>query len=290
MEEKTYELSNCELTRIDVDDEHYYYGRKNGTDEKVYFLSVTRVLDIAAPFPESLRDYLRITDYEEQKERLRFTGDRGTKLHSALQTLMERESLNLKSDYVSTYEKDAIVAFIRMMRFLSPGKYSTEMVVADPELRLAGTLDFKGTVEEWKLEALLNPTKYLDVDSDGDFQLKDKWLDLPNKKRICIIIDWKFTGRNSYSHKVQAGTYRVMNNKSQKGRKASRAFIWRYSPRHKAGFDFQESLLGYKSFKRIYDTCIDYLGEFPDPPTLRKYPESVRLYQPKPVNKLKEIS
>jgi hypothetical protein len=70
-----------------------------------------------------------------------------------------------------------------------------------------------------------------------------------------------------------------MNNKSRAGTLASRAFTWRYSNRHKAGFDFQESTLGYNSFKRIYDTTIEYLGEFPNPPTLRRYPTSVRLYE-----------
>lgn len=277
--ETIYQLSNCEIMRLDIDDEHYYYGAKSG-GEKEYYLSVTKVLDVGAPFPEGLRQYLRVSSYEEQKERLESTGARGSKLHDALDQLMKRKVLDLKKEYVSVYEKDAIVMFIRFMRFLNPGRYSTELIVADPDLRVAGTLDFKGFVDEWKLQCLLEPLKYLDIDSEGDLELKQKWLDLPNdKKRICIIIDWKFTGRNAYSHKVQVATYKTMNNKTRKGRPASRAFTWRYSPKHKFGFDFQESLLNYQSFKRIYVTTIEYLGEFPLPPTLKKYPSSVRLYE-----------
>lgn len=280
MTENYYELSNCEILKLELDDEHYYYGGEKGSqDPKDYYLSVTRVLDIGAPFPEGLRQYLRITSFDEQIERLEYTGQRGSKLHEALDMLMQKQGLNLKDNYQSSYEKDAIVTFIRMMRFLDPGKYATELIVADPALKVAGTLDFKGIVSAWKLECLLDPNKYLEIDSDDDLQLKEKWLDLPDKRRICIIIDWKFTGRNAYSHKVQVSAYKTMLNKSRKGVKASRAFTWRYSSKHKAGFDFSESLLDYNSFKRIYNTCIEYLGEFPEPPIIKRYPEAVRLYE-----------
>lgn len=284
--EVLYELSNCEILRLDVDDEHYYYGGRKG-DDKQFYLSLTRVLDIGGPFPEGLRQYSRVTSYEEQKDRLEFTGNRGSKLHDALDQLMNRKALDLRKDFTSTYEKDAIVTFVRMMRFLSPGKYNTELIVADPDLRVAGTLDFEGFVDEWKLTALLDPLKYLEVDSDSDLQLKEKWLDIPkSSKRVHIVIDWKFTGRNAYGHKVQVAAYKTMFNKSRAGSNVSRAFTWRYSPKHKFGFDFNESLLNYKSFKRIYDTTIEYLGEFPMPPSLKRYPESVRLYQP--INNMEE--
>jgi hypothetical protein len=288
-----YELSNCEIMRLDVDDDHYYYGGMIGK-EKQYYMSLTRVLDIGGPFPEGLRQYLRITSFDEQIERLEFTGARGSKLHDALDKLMQKNQLNLKDDFRSTYEKDAIVTFIRMIRFLNPGKFSTELIVADPDLRVAGTLDFKGIVDDWRLECLLDPNKYLEIDSDGDLQLKEKWLGLADlavsptssstnprsgHKRVCIIIDWKFTGRNAYSHKVQVAAYKTMNNKSRKGVLASRAFTWRYSPKHKFGFDFNESTLSYQSFKRIYATTIEYLGEFPEPPTIKRYPEQVKLYE-----------
>jgi hypothetical protein len=279
--ETTYELSNCEIMRLDVDDDHYYYGGEpNSKDPKQYYMSLTRVLDIGGPFPEGLRQYLRITSFDEQIERLEYTGARGSKLHDALDKLMQKQGLSLKDNYQSSYEKDAIVTFIRMMRFLTPGKYATELIVADPDLRVAGTLDFKGIVDEWKLICLLDPNKYLTYDGDGDLMLKEQWLGLADsKKRICIIIDWKFTGRNAYSHKVQVAGYKTMNNKSRKGTLASRAFTWRYSPKHKFGFDFSESLLDYNSFKRIYQTCIEYLGEFPEPPIIKRYPEQVKLYE-----------
>lgn len=274
-----YELANCEIMRLDVDDEHYYYGGpRDSIDPKMFFMSLTRVLDIGSPFPEGLRQYLRMSTFEEQKDRLEYTGARGSKLHEALELLMNREELNLERDYPSSYEKDAVVVFRRVMRFLQPTKIQTEIIVADPALRIAGTLDLKCIVEEWRLTCLLDPLKYLDVDSDDDLMLKEKWLDMPSSKRVCIIWDHKFTGRNAYSHKVQVAAYRRMNNKSRKGMRASRAFTWRYSPKHKFGFDFQESLLSYQSFKRIYNTTLEYLQGFPEPPTIKVFPKSIRLY------------
>lgn len=279
MTEQTYQLSNCEIMRLDVDDEHYYYGApKDSRDPKLFFMSLTRVLDVGSPFPEGLRQYLRMTSFEEQQDRLQFTGARGSKLHEALDSLMKGDEL-AQTDYPSTYEQDALWTFRRMMRFLTPGKFNTELIVADPDIRVAGTLDFEGYVDEWKILALLEPLKYLDIDSDGDFMLKDKWLNLPaNSRRIHIIIDWKFTGRNAYSHKVQVAAYKTMFNKSRAG-KVGRSFTWRYSPKHKMGFDFQESDLNYRSFTRIYDTTIEYLSGFPEPPTIKRYPDKISLFK-----------
>lgn len=204
-------------------------------------------------------------------------GQRGSKLHGALDQLMKGQEVSLL-EYPTQYEKDAITTFIRMMKFLSPNKFETEQTVADPALKLAGTLDFKGIVDDWKLLALMNPTKYLEVDSDDDLQLKQQYLGIPVKGRTCIIIDWKFTSVNAYNHKLQVAAYKTMYGKSYKGMKPSRAFTWRYSPRHKFGFDFSESKKTYRDFTRIYDTTIDYLGEFPPPPLIKKFPEVVRLY------------
>lgn len=275
-----YKLANCELLKLEVDDEHYYYGGGEG-QEKQFYMSVTRIIDIGGPFPEGLRQYLRVTSYEEQKDRLEFTGGRGKVLHDALDRLMKAEQIDLR-EHKSIYEKDALTTFAQMAKFLDPKKFQTELIVADPALRLAGTLDFEGFVDGWKLVALLDPTKYLELDSDGDLQLVQAHLGLPEvfKQRIHIIIDWKFTGRNAYGHQVQVAAYKRMFNKSYRGRYVSRAFTWRYSPKHKFGFDFSESLLGYNSFKNIYKTAIEYLGKFPEPPVIKRYPDFIRLYEP----------
>lgn len=277
----SYKLANCLITRVDIDTEHYYFGQRADGAETQYFLSLTRVLDIGAPFPEGLRNYLRTASFEESMEKLEVTGERGTRLHAVNEALMNKEAIQM-DDYKTSYEKDAIVGFIRFMRFLQPTKYQTELIVADPDIRVAGTLDLRCTVEEWKLLVLLNPTYYLEFDADGDYQLKEKYLDLPAKlkKKQRVVIDYKYTGRNAYNHKVQVGAYKRMLNKSRpEGGFVSRAFTYRYSSKHKFGFDFQESKTSYQAFKRIFFTAIDYLGSFPEPPTLKVYPKTVRLFE-----------
>lgn len=274
-----YELSNCEIMRLDVDDNHYYYGGQAG-GEKSYFLSVTQILNIGGPFPEGLREWLRATSYEESKQKLESTGQRGSKLHDVLDRLLRAEEIDLTL-HRTQYEKDAITTFIRVMRFLQPTKIVTEEIVADPDLKVAGTIDLRAIADKWRLEALLNPSKYLELDSEGDYQLKERWLSIVGSKRVSFIWDHKFTSVNAYNHKVQVTAYKRMYAKSHKGMKPSRAFTWRYSPKHKFSFDFTESLKTYKAFTRIYETTIDYLGEFPPPPLVKKFPDKVRLYAPK---------
>lgn len=275
--ETLYELSNCEIMRLDVDEDHYYYGGEAG-GEKTYYLSVTQILGIGGPFPESLREWLRATSYEESKAKLESTGQRGSKLHDVLDRLLRAEEIDL-TFHKTQYEKDAITTFIRVMRFLQPTKIVTEEIVADPILRVAGTIDLRAIANAWRLEALLNPQKYLELDSDGDYQLKQQWLDMVSNVRVSFIWDHKFTSVNAYNHKVQVAAYRRMYGKSHRGTKPTRAFTWRYSPRHKFGFDFTESTKPYKAFTRIYDTTIDYLGEFPAPPSIKRFPDKVRLYE-----------
>lgn len=271
LKEFTQKLSNCSLTRIDLDTEHHYYG------DGEYFVSLTHILDIGAPFPEGLRQWLRLTDADESAERLTMTKDRGTKLHHALESLVMGLELYLE-DYPTTYEKDALVTFIRTMRFLNPTKFKTEIIVADAKLKVGGTMDIVGFADRRKLDILLKPTYAVDL-IDDNFQLK-KPLE-GEEELVKFVMDYKFTGRSSYNHKVQASKYKQMYNMSYaKETPAESAYIWRYSPKHKLHFDMKLADLEPKSFDRIYDTAIEYLGGFPTPPEMVVYPESVRLFEP----------
>lgn len=273
MSSKDFVLTNGKLTRLDLDTEHYYWL------DGQYCISVTKVLDIAAPFPEGLRAYLRNGTAEETTANMEVKRDRGSRLHQALDRLMQAESID-SADYITQYEKEAIATFMRFIRFLKPRNFETEIPVADAKRRVAGTLDFVGEVDSRKLEMLLSPTKYLTVDNDGNFQFKgihvQQGTTLEDMKRI--IIDWKFTGRSVYNHRVQVAAYAQQYEMSY-GDPVARKFTWRYSPQHKFGFEFQESTLGYESFTRIYDTCLDYLGKFPEPPTIKQYPKTFKLFE-----------
>jgi hypothetical protein len=271
----THQLSNGELTRVEIDDDHYYFI------DGEFCMSVTEVLDKAAPFPEGLRQWLRKTDAAESEEVFKNAGDRGTKLHDALERLLNGIELEM-TDYPTKFEKDALVSFVRVMRFLQPTKFKTELILADKELRIGGTTDLVAWADSRKLDILLDATKYLRV-TDKGLELKDKFSDLLDgePEMVKFIWDHKFTGRSTYNHKVQASKYRYMYNKSYSDEEtATRSFTWRYSPMHKNRFDFKEADLPESSFNRIYETCIDYLGEFPEPPPMVVYPETLRIFEP----------
>jgi hypothetical protein len=76
----THNLTKCDLVRVEVDTNHYYFLYPINSPVGLYCVSVTQVLDMAGPFPEGLRNYLRMTSFEDQKEVLESTGiTRGTR-------------------------------------------------------------------------------------------------------------------------------------------------------------------------------------------------------------------
>lgn len=276
----THELSTGVLTRVDVDDEHYYFL------DGIFCLGMTTVLDIGAPFPQALREYLRRTDPQESAQNMEYKRDRGSGLHGALELLMN--GVNVQTEELRTdYEKKAVETFIRFMRFLKPQKFRSEFTVADKDLRVAGTVDFVGVVDPRRVQMLLDPNKYLKRDNDGDWEPKTEHQSMldGDVELEKIIIDWKFTGRNNYNHKVQVAGYADMYAKSYADESpVSRKFTWRFSPQHKANFDFSESLLTVTSFQRIYDTAIEYLGGFPEPPVITVYPKTFELFKKVAIN------
>ena len=274
------ELANCKLSRLDVDTEHYYYI--NGD----YAVSVTQIEDIGAPKPEGLLQWFKDKSPEEIEERMVMTRDRGTKLHHALESLVMGMELYAE-DYPSTYEKDALDTFIKFMKFLVKygsldlNKLKHELIVADAKLMVGGTLDLYGVCDKRALDVLINPTYKLKLEGD-DFVLKSP---LEGKKKmIGWVLDFKFTGRLAYNHKVQATMYKRMFNSSYAPQRASGGYIWRYSSKHKFGFDFADASIHSgrkitaKSFDRIFDTAIEYLGGYPKPPVLKVFPERFKLF------------
>lgn len=280
---KTYKLAEGEITRVELDDEHYYFI------DGEFCISVTRVLDVAAPFPEGLRAYLRNTSAEESTELLKMTADRGSKLHDALEKLLNAVELD-KEDYPTKYEREALSSFIRTIRFLQPRDIETELIVGDKKMRLGGTMDMVATADLRRLEILLEPTKYLEINDNDEFQLKEKFADMldGDPTPVRFVWDHKFTGRSTYNHKVQVTKYRAMYRKSYPEKpQPTLAFTWRYSAQHKNRFQLNKSELGEKSFDRIYDTCLEYMEfmsltkwtGFPEPPEMVIYPDKFKLFE-----------
>jgi len=275
MNEFTTVLSNCTITKVQDDLNHYYFV------DGEYYVSLTHILEVGAPFPEGLKTWLRVTDGEASQERFEMTGARGTKLHKALEDLSLGMELYAE-DFPTTYEKDAITTFIRCMQFLFPqGKYPKEThleaIVADTNLKVGGTMDFVSVADLRRLELLCNATYSLDLDKNGRFVPK-KPLE-GKEKPVKFVKDYKFTGKSSYNHKVQVSKYKYMFNRCYINEQpATKAYIWRYSPQHKFGFQMQEASFREKSFNRIYETALDYLGGYPKPPQIKVYADKFSLF------------
>lgn len=280
MNEFTTKLSNCTLTKVQDNTDHYYFVGNE------YYVSLTHVLDIGAPVPAGLTEWLRKTDAEESQERFESAGIRGTKLHRALEDLAIGMELYAE-DFPTTFEKDAITTFIRVFQFLFPTGFPKEThieaMVADIKRKVGGTMDFVSIADKRKLDLLCKPTYTLILDKDGRLQPK-----VPLTGRVQpvkFILDYKFANRSSYNHKVQVSKYRYMFNQSyKKEKRASRGYIWRYSPKHKFGFEMSEAKLPESSFNRIYDTAIEFMGGYPAPPKIKLFADKFRLFELKEQN------
>lgn len=278
---KTYELSNGQLTRIDIDDDHYYFIKNENFPEGQFCASVTGVIDKAGPVPEGLREFWKNNTKQESEELLHERGKRGSKLHSAFEDLLEGLEVQLKEFYPTTYEKAAIVSFIRFFRFLEPTAYKSELIVASSSLVLAGTLDFIGLVDKRRLDMLVNPIKFLGIDADGNFAPKIPEMLDGEPEMVKIVIDWKTSSGIHYAHEKQVIAYREMYNESYANeRKVTHCGIMRISTRHKHGFEFKLVEGEFEGFKRLYDTYLDINnGQLPKPPNIVIYPEKVKLIE-----------
>lgn len=275
----TYKLSNGQLTRIDIDDEHYYFIKNEQFPAGQFCASVTSVIDKAGPVPEGLREFWKNNTKQESEELLHERGKRGSKLHGAFEELLGGLQLNLEDDYQTQYEKHAITTFVRFFRFLEPTAFKSELIVASASLILAGTLDFVGLVDKRRMDMLVNPTKFLDLDKDGNFVAKSPEMLEGEPELIKVVIDWKTSSGIHYAHEKQVIAYREMYNESYaQERRVTHCAIFRVSTRHKHGYELKMVEGSFDGFKRLYETYLDINGgELPKPPKITVYPKKVKL-------------
>lgn len=286
----TYELSNCKLTRIDIDDEHFYFIKNDEFPDGQFCASVTSVIDKAGPVDQGLREFWKNNTKQESEELLHERGKRGSKLHNAFEELLNGFELKLKEDYQTDYEKRAITTFIRFFRFLQPIAFKSELVLASPSLILAGTLDFVGLVDKRRLQMLCDPNKYLIIDETDNFVPKAPSMLEGKPELVKIVIDWKTSSGIHYAHEKQVIAYREMYNESYANeRPVTHCAIWRVSTQHKHGFQLQMVDGEFESFKRLYDTYLDVnRGQLPKPPNIVIYPEKVKLLDGKDKHEVPE--
>jgi hypothetical protein len=225
-----------EIIRKEVDDSHYYFI------DNEFYPAVTAILDEAAPVPWALKDWFkRMTPDEingKQKESLEF----GSKIHDAIEKLLNGFELNLLRDYPSTREKKHIVAFAQWYLNFKPKVIATENTVASKKYKYAGTLDLLCQV--------------------GDTY----W-----------IVDFKTSAGVYESYHWQLAAYRQAVLETY-GIAVEKSAILRTGTKHKSGYEFVEGARPFDEFKKIYDIYISlHNGEIPKPPMIDVYPETLKL-------------
>lgn len=125
------------IVRREVDDTHYYFI--NNT----YVPGVTTILHETLPTPDALRRWIGDVGNEKAQQKLEFAADRGSRIHSACERLLQGKEVNLKAEFPQLDDKKCVVSFVDWVNEYKPEirdmKY-IEFVVASRH-GFAGTMD-----------------------------------------------------------------------------------------------------------------------------------------------------
>lgn len=231
-EKKTQVNEMVETKPVLVNKDHIY---QIGED---YYPSVTTILS-ALSKGKGFDVWLQSHSQEESKEILNSAGLSGSKIHKAIENMLNgerivpQEFIYVDSDGVehkglTPEECSKVSSFMRWWYEYRPKLLSYEKIVYSESRKYAGTVDFIGTIKEGKIDA------------------KSK---TPNKE-LMFIIDWK-TGNGIYaSYDLQVAAY-AMAEIEMTNKKIDKIAILRLGTKHKAGYEFKiiDSILDpYKSF------------------------------------------
>lgn len=260
---RLYKRKNAEIIRLELDTDHYYW-----IDGLGWVPSVTSILDEAAPVPFGLRQFWKNNTAEDSEQIFKTAGGFGTKMHNAVQLLLEGQELDLGKDYPDRREKKAIHdAFPAWFNMVQPTNFMTEEVVGSVKYHYAGTLDFLGTItRERAAQALGLPIMKAKAFIDGQ----------PTKKEVWLI-DFKTTSQLSYNHELQVAAYKQAVWEGF-GIKVDRMGLMRFPTQHKVGFEFKETFRDIADYMYVYQTYMNlHNNEIPHPTELIAYPKKFRL-------------
>lgn len=287
-----------EVMKLEINDDHYYYifNEKNKTG--TFMAGVTSVLGEAAPVEFGLREYWKMNTKEAGEEFFNATGERGSKLHAAVDDLINDIELNLKEDYQTAYEKKALLAWHRWFRIFKPTDIWSEFIVASEKYMIAGTVDIKCMATAINAALALNPDRYLSIDPiTGEItqkiskrhkttvlqaDVKEGKIANPQKQERWII-DNKFASGIRYSHKKQIQAYYELDRESFGDETAAdRIGIILPTAKNKWGFKFVEVEKNFTPFLHIYETYKDlHDGVLPQPDLEQVFPDKLRLFEQK---------
>lgn len=257
--EKQWRLLQTKVTRKEEEFGHSYWS-----DDYGWLVGVTTLLDRAIPKDKGLIEYFKRGDVYEMEERLQETSAQGTRVHKALEQLLEGEKVPL--DFLKTEkEKKCVASFIEWFRIWQPQNSKSEQVVA---------------------YILKRPDKEIDIKYAGTLdllcQLDGKW----------TVIDFKTGRQNDLNHGIQIRSYGEAVKQSY-GIEVEKYFTLYLGTQHTTnakttnsvglptngiGWRAVESDFSFDDVVRIYDYAM-FLnkGKYPNPPLVRAYPSEFQL-------------
>jgi len=220
-----------------VDDTHYYYV------DGVFYPSVSRILDVAAPKDSGLLFWMKNNTAEDIEEISGKAKENGSLVHDACEKLLNGVEIPLKEYAVKA--KKALISFYEWYQLYKPTNITTEQVVASVINRYAGTLDLVCTIAG---------------------------------KRI--LIDFKTNkGAIYFNNKLQVMAYKQAYEETTE-EKIDECWILRLGTTHKCGYEYKrvDEEVGVADFMNVYQTYLRINGgDVEKPPIVDVYPDTLRL-------------
>lgn len=219
---------------------HYYHKPTNK-----YLRSVTGILERSYPKGKGFEEWLLKITPQERDEILSSTGEKGDRVHRAIDLLLSSEGVTTlsketgiyskeKKDYepISNDEWDALLAFSHFWNRHEPTLYVSEAPLFNLSVGYAGTAD-----------AIITLTKACDIKTCPCNELTGK----------VGLFDWKTSSGIRPSHSAQSGAYCHAENIGDYTKKVIEyGAVLRLGTRHKttSGYEF-ESFSTEESYRRF---------------------------------------
>ncbi len=174
---------------------HYYIQSKN-----LYVPAVSWILKIGFPKGTRFYEYLLSVTKQESKQILEAAGDRGTRVHAAIDNLIEGAEISMEAlypnDITGRPEKLNLSEYSCLLAFQAWADRFKPHVI--PVKRTLATDSFAGT-----LDILCS----IQLTAGQKVTLNGKLITLTETKRVKVLLDWKTSGGIYSEYKAQVAAY-----------------------------------------------------------------------------------
>jgi hypothetical protein len=198
------------IVQITLDPERWYAVEQEDGTEK-YYPSATWILDQGYPKGYGFQRYLTtLGSWEQGQQILSAAGDRGSRVHAAIEQLLRHEPVNIfdvlpgHNEQISAAEWKFVMSFVDWYNLIRPTIISVESTVVSEEHGYAGTADLYCVINKE-----LNPA--------------------------YLLVDWKTSSQIYDTHKCQLAAYAVAAREN--GSQVDHILIVRLGSRHKIGYE-----------------------------------------------------